>query len=109
MKTSHDVSGHLGLSKTYDQILWPRQLTGKPNQMLRPVPLQPIPVTGQPFEHLIIYCVGPLPHSKAGSTYMLTVMCQTTRHPAAYPIRNITSKSVVKACHSSSQFLEHLR
>lgn len=77
--------------------------------MLRPVPLQPIPVTGQPFEHLVIDCVGPLPYSKAGSTYMLTVMCQATRYPAAYPLRNINTKSVVKACHSSSNFFEYLR
>ena len=49
------------------------------------------------FEYLIIDCVGPLPRSKAGSHYLLTVMCQSTRYPAAYPLRSITTKSVVKA------------
>lgn len=81
LQMSHgEMAGHLGIRKTYDRILqhffWPRlkrdvalfikschtcQLTGKPNQVVKPAPLQPIPSTGQPFEHLIIDCVGPLP------------------------------------------------
>ncbi len=65
-----EVAGHLGVKKTYDRILrqfyWPRlkkdissfirtchtcQVTGKPNQLLKPVPLSPIAVTNKPFEH----------------------------------------------------------
>ena len=42
-------------------------------------------------------CVGPLPKSKAGSNYLLTVMCQATMYPAAYPLRSITTKAVLKA------------
>lgn len=117
LQTCHDnVAGHPGVKKTYDRVLqycfWPRlkrdvsayiktcrtcQLTGKPNQSIRPAPLCPIPVVEQPFDHLIIDCVGPLPRSKLGHTYLLTVMCQVTRYPAAYPLRTITTKSVVKA------------
>ena len=52
---------------------------------------------GQPFEHLLIYCVGPLPPLKSGLKYLLTVMCQTTRSPAAFLIRSIHTKSIVKA------------
>ncbi|XP_055721489.1 uncharacterized protein LOC129813225 [Salvelinus fontinalis] len=122
LTTSHnDVAGHMGVGKTYHRILrhffWPRlkrdvsdfiktchtcQLTGKPNQAIKPVPLFPIPVLSQPFEYLIIDCVGPLPRSKKGSSYLFTVMCQTTRFPAAYPLRSITTKSVLKAL---TQFL----
>ena len=102
LQISHDESGHLGVRKTYDRILryffWPRikrdvaeyikschtcQLTSKPNQSLKPVPLCPIPAISQPFEHLIIDCVGPLPPSNSGAVYLLTVMCQSTRYPAA--------------------------
>ena len=83
LQVSHDESGHSGVRKTYDRILryffWPRlkrdvsayikschtcQLTSKPNQSLKPAPLCPIPAISQPFEHLIIDCVGPLPPSK---------------------------------------------
>ncbi len=73
------------------------QLTGKPNQKIKPAPLFPIPAVSPPFEHLIIDCVGPLPRSKSGSIYLLTVMCASTRYPAAYPLHTITAKSVVKA------------
>lgn len=121
LKTSHHQLGHLGVRKTYNYILqyffWPRlkkdvsrfvkschtcQMTGKPNQVINPAPLCPIPAIAQPFEHLIIDCVDPLPCSKSGSNYLLMVLCQSTRYPAAYPLRSITAKSVVK---SLTQFM----
>lgn len=43
----------------------------------------------------MIDCVGP--PSKSGNSYLLTVMCQTTCYPVAYPLRKITIKAVVKA------------
>lgn len=116
LKTAHDTSGHLGVKKTYKLLLknffWPKlkrdvskyikscqtcQLTGKPNQSVKPAPLYPIPAISQPFEHLIVDCVGPLPKSKAGNEYLLTVMCQVTRYPAVYPLRSLTAKLVLKA------------
>ena len=123
LRVAHDDSGHTGVRKTYDRIIrafyWPKlkrdvasyirtchtcQITGKPNQSLKPAPLHPIPAIGQPFDHLIIDCVGPLPRSKNGSNYLLTVMCQNTRYPAAYPLRTITARSIVKAL---SQFMSY--
>ncbi|XP_030276904.1 uncharacterized protein LOC115583846 [Sparus aurata] len=111
LQVSHDQSGHQGVRKTYDRILryffWPRlkkdvseyikschtcQITGKPNQVIKPAPLHPIPAIGEPFEHIIIDCVGPLPPSRSGAKYLLTVMCQATRYPAAYPLRSITTR-----------------
>ncbi len=71
-------------------------MTGKPNQSIKPAPLCPIPAIGQPFEHLIIDCVGPLPRPKAGSNYLLTLICQSSRYLAAYPLCSLTAKSVVK-------------
>lgn len=117
LKTAHDsTADHIGVRKTYDRVLlhffWPHlksdisvhiktchiyQLTGKPNQAITPAPLQPIPAVTQPFEHLIIDCVGPLPRSKSGCSYLLTVMCHSTRYPAVYPLRAISARSVVKA------------
>uniref|UniRef100_A0A8L0DMS3 ribonuclease H n=1 Tax=Oncorhynchus mykiss TaxID=8022 RepID=A0A8L0DMS3_ONCMY len=94
--------GELVTAPTNDNNTKKCQLTGKPNQAIKPVPLFPIPVLSQPFEYLIIDCVGPLPRSKKGSSYLFTVMCQTTRFPAAYPLRSITTKSVLKAL---TQFL----
>lgn len=108
-RVSHDESGHMGVGKTYNRILrhffWPCvkktvagyiktchtcQLTGKPNQTIKVAPLCPILAVSQPFEHLIVDCVGPLPCSKSGAVYLLTVMCQSTKYPAAYPLRTLS-------------------
>lgn len=117
LRTAHgDVAGHFGVNKTYNHLLryfyWPRmkrdvrkyiktcetcQLTGKPNQGLKPAPLYPIPAIEPPFQHLIVDCVGRLPPSKSGNAFLLTVMCQSTRYPAAYPLCSITTRSIVKA------------
>ncbi|XP_029975991.1 uncharacterized protein LOC115409133 [Salarias fasciatus] len=74
---AHDSpwSGHLGVTKTYDRILkhffWPGlkkdvathcrtchtcQIVGKPNQVVSPAPLCPIPVMAEPFERVIVDC-----------------------------------------------------
>lgn len=115
LKVAHDDSGHFGVRKTYLHILkhffWPRmkrdvaayiktchvcQVSGKPNQHGKPAPLQPIVAVGEPFAHLIVDCVGPLPPSKSGCKYLLTVMCQSTQYPAAYPLCSITTRAVVR-------------
>ncbi len=104
----HALSGHLGIKKTYQRILrhfvWPRlksdvtkycrtcrtcQFSGKPNQVIPRAPLVPIPVMGEPFERVIIDCVGPLPKTRTGNQYLLTIMCAATRFPEAIPLRKI--------------------
>lgn len=62
-----------------------------------PAPLRPIPAIGEPFERVLVDCVGPLPRTKSGSQYILTIMCVATRFPEAIPLRKITAKSVTKA------------
>ena len=42
------------------------QMVGKPNQKQPVAPLKPIPVLGEPFSHVLIDCVGPLPKQKRG-------------------------------------------
>lgn len=104
---AHDncFAGHLRVRKTYDRILrhffWPGlkkyvadycrtchtcQITGKPNQTIPPAPLYPIPAIGEPFERVIIDCVGPLPRTKSGNQFLLTVMCASTNFPEAIPL-----------------------
>ena len=73
------------------------QVVGKPNQTLPKAPLQPIPAFEEPFSRVIIDCVGPLPKTKSGNQYLLTVMCASTRFPEAIPLRNISAKTIVKA------------
>ena len=110
------MAGHLGVSKTYRKVLnhfyWPGvhkdvksfirvchtcQMAGKPNQKPSVAPLKPIPVLGEPFSHVLIDCVGPLPKSKRGNQYILTIMCAATRFPEAVPLRTIKTPNIVKA------------
>ena len=60
-------------------------------------PLQPIPAVEEPFSRVIVDCIGPLPKTKAGNQYLLTVMCASTRFPEAIPLRNIKAKNIIKA------------
>ena len=110
------LAGHLGVRKTCQKVLqhlyWPRlksdvaqycrschicQVVGKPNQKIPPAPLLPIPAFEEPFSRILIDCVGPLPKTKAGHQYLLTIMCTSTRFPEAIPLRNIKTPAIVKA------------
>lgn len=115
IRLAHSVSAsHLGVRKTCHMILtyffWIGihkdvskfckechvcQLAGKPNRMEKPVPLRPILAVQEPFTRVVIDCMGPLPRTKSGKEYLLTLMCMTTRYPEAIPVRNIKSKTIV--------------
>ena len=110
------MSGHLGINKTYHKIInhfyWPGlksdvskycktchtcQMVGKPNQTIPKAQLQPIPAFDEPFSRILIDCIGPLPRTKSGNEYLLIILCTSTRFPEAIPLRNIKTKSIVKA------------
>ena len=93
------LAGHLGVHKTQEKILshffWPGvqkdvanfcrschacQVVGKPNQKIPAAPLKPIPAFDEPFSRIIVDCVGPLPKTKAGNEYLLTIMCAATTY-----------------------------
>lgn len=113
MAHDHELSGHVGVQKTYDNLLkhffWPSmkpdvfkfckscQLSSKPNQVIPPAPLKPIPVLGESFERNLIDCVGPLPKTKSGNSYLLMLMCASTRYPEAIPLRSLKAHAIVKA------------
>ena len=118
LRLAHEIpmGGHLGVRKTYDKITrhfyWPKirrcvsnycktchacQVVGKPNQTIPAAPLKPIPAFEEPFSRVIVDCVGPLPKTKSGNQYLLTIMCASTRFPEAIPLRNITAPKISKA------------
>ena len=118
LELAHDLpmSGHLGVCKTHNRLLqhfyWPGlkrdvakwckechtcQLGGKPNQNIPQAPLHPIPAFDEPFSHIIIDCVGPLPKTKSQNEYLLTIMCSSTRFPEAIPLRSIKTNTILKA------------
>ena len=72
-------------------------MVGKPNQIILKAPLQPLLAVQEPFSRIIVDCVGPLPKTKSGNQYVLTIMCASTRFPEAVSLRNIKAKTVVRA------------
>ncbi|XP_068229690.1 uncharacterized protein [Palaemon carinicauda] len=72
------------------------QMVGKPNQKITKAPLIPIPAVEEPFTQIVIDIVGPLPKTKTGFQYMLTIMDRTTRFPEVIPVRGIKSGIVIK-------------
>ncbi|KAM7312087.1 uncharacterized protein ISCGN_008992 [Ixodes scapularis] len=108
-------SGHLGNKKTKDRLLtefyWPGcfrdaesqvracdvcQRVGKPNEKCK-APLRLVPIISEPFRRVVIDVVGPLPATKAGYHYALTVMCAATKFPEAVPMKEQSSVEVVNA------------
>ena len=110
------MAGHLGVNKTYLNVLnhfyWPHlrrdvseyckschvcQMVGKPNESIPAAPLKPIPACSEPFSEIIIDCVGPLPKTKSGNQYLLTIMCRSTRFSEAIPLHNIKAPRIVES------------
>ena len=116
LSLGHDdiFAGHLGVNKTLQKIkksfFWPFmkrdvkryvnschecQIAGKPNKPVPKAPLINIPSVGKPFEEVVIDMVGPLPKSKRGNEYILTMIDRMSRYPEAIPVRNMKAKTVV--------------
>ena len=55
----------------------------------------PIPVTKEPFYHVIIDCVGPLPKTKVVNQYLSTIMCASTKFPEVIPLQNTKAPQIV--------------
>ena len=49
-----------------------------------------------PFQRLSIDFKGPLPASRSGNQYLLTIIDEYSRFPFAYPCRDMTSKTVIQ-------------
>ncbi len=73
------------------------QTVGKLNQSVKPSPLKPVPAFDEPFRRVIIDCVGPMPKTKSGNSYPLTIMCASTRFSEAIPLRKISAQVIIKA------------
>ena len=107
-----EVASHLGARKTGECILsyffWPG-ITKDVTKFCREcevcqvckteaparVPLQPIPVVGDPFDKIVMDIVGPLPRTKLGNEYLLTLMCTVTRYADAVPVSSCKSRKLL--------------
>ena len=85
------------LSSTVNLACHVYQVADKPNQKVPKAPLIPKSTFEEPFSRVIVDCVGPLPKTKDGNQYLLTIMCAFTRCQEAILLRNIKAPSIVKA------------
>ena len=116
MRIAHEnlMSGHLGIKKTYQKVwnyfywtgmrkdikkyvnsCYECQMAGKPNKPIPKAPLINIPMVGDPFEDIVIDIVGPLPRSKRGNNFILSIMDRMSRYPEGIPIRNSKASTIV--------------
>ncbi|XP_068250803.1 uncharacterized protein [Palaemon carinicauda] len=52
---------------------------------------------GEPFSEVIIDVVGPLPRTRGGHEYILTMVDRMSRFPEAVPLRSIRGEKIVEA------------
>ena len=111
---THMPAGHFGRKKTFSRLsarfLWPRmwlevkgyvrsckgcQLASRKDQAR--APLQPLQVESEPFNKVAFDLVGPLPKSKRGHRYILTMMDLFSKFPAAVPLKKVDNTTVLDA------------
>ena len=115
LRLAHDVplAGHPGVAKTKDRVLqryyWPgvfrdiaeycrtcevcqRSQTRKPAR----APLVSMPLIHKPFQRIAMDLIGPLPKSKKGNRFILTICDYATRYPEAIPLPSTEAPRIVK-------------
>jgi len=118
IRLAHEIpmAGHAGIRKTQTRVMahfyWPKlhqdiaahcktchtcQMIGKPQTLIKPAPLIPMPVFDEPFRRGLIDCVGPFPRTKSGHRNLLTIMDMSSRFPETVPLKRIIAKVVVDA------------
>ena len=114
LAAAHDRSGHVG-SKKMSRMLqqhfyWPgmgrdaKEWTKKCPTCLtwngkktHRAPLQPLPVVTTPWEKVALDIVGPLPRTRRGHRYLLTLMDFGTRFLEAIPLKKIDAETTCGA------------
>lgn len=113
---AHRFSAHYGARNTLNKLLkvfyWPRmrkevfdfvkschvcQKAGKPVKRIPPAPLYKVPPVGVPFSHIQVDIVGPLPRTKRGHEYIVTMLDVATRFVHGVPLRAVSAKAVVRS------------
>lgn len=114
LSAAHDQAGHIGSRKTtrllQQHFYWPgmgrdvkdwvktchtcRQWNGK---KIHRAPLQPLPVITTPWEKVALDIVGPLPRTKRGHKYLLTIMDFATRFLEAIPLKKVDAETTCDA------------
>ena len=115
LRIAYDVptGGHLGIMKTKDRILqcyyWPgafQDITEycktcevcQRSRGRRPTraPMMPMPLIQKPFTRIAMDLIGPLPKTKRGNQFILTICDYATRYPEAIPLSSTEAPKIAK-------------
>ena len=113
---SAPLAGHQGKSRTLSRIqkhfFWPGMVAEvnrwtascdicqrtSDKGRVRPAPMVPLPVIGEPFARCAIDLVGPIiPASAGGYRYILVLTDFATKWPEAVPLKSISTEAVADA------------
>ena len=115
LRLAHEVpmAGHLGVTKTKDRVLqryyWPgifkdvaqycrtcevcqRSTPRKPPR----AEMVPMPLVTRPFERIAMDLVGPLPRSRRGNRFILTIVDYATRYPEAIALPSTEAERIAR-------------
>lgn len=109
------LAGHFGARNTYHKLLkyyfWPQmrnevsafvrgchvcQIAGRPSKHIPAAPLYKVPTVSEPFSHLQVDVVGPLPRTAKGNEYIVTLVDLATRYVHGVAVRSVTANNVVR-------------
>ena len=115
LRLAHEVpmAGHLGVTKTKDRILqryyWPGVFQDVANYCRscelcqrstprRPMRAEmiPLPLVTRPFERIAMDLVGPLPRTRNGNRFILTIVDYATRYPEAVALPRTDASRIAK-------------
>ena len=115
LQLAHDIpmAGHLGVTKTTKRVLqryfWPGVFKDvsdycktcevcQKSPVKRPARAQvvPMPLVQKPFQRITMDLVGPLPRSKNGNRFILTICDYATRYPEAIPLPSTEAPRIAK-------------
>ena len=116
LQIAHDVpaAGHMGINKTRSRILnrfyWPgvfkdvadhcrecevcQRSPGRRDRIR--AEMIPMPLIEKPFQKIAMDIVGPLPRSRSGNRYILTVCDYATRYPEAIHLPSTEAERIAK-------------
>ena len=115
LRLAHDIpmAGHLGVTKTKDRILqryyWPgifkevaeycRSCEVCQRSQPRPAAraeMVPMPLVSTPFKRIAMDLVGPLPRTKRGNRFILTICDYATRYPEAIALSSTEASQIAR-------------
>ena len=117
IKENHEspVGGHKGVTKTYNRIRnlyhWPNMkkdvrqhiktcISCQKKKLVRIKTKEPMIITDTPldaFDKISMDIVGPLPPTKSGKSYILTIQDNLTKFSLAIPLVSFTSEEIAQA------------